>query len=141
MPPAENEKICNGNVVRYSHEEYGTLYLPLEDRPNSTGDGITNFHDRNKHPLWLAELLAGAVYDLHTDVPQFAWNVHMYDFATQIHLRDLEVCTFSHHVWDLLQDFFDDYKFKLQQQRPTAQSNSHDSPTPKKRKLVQSESE
>jgi hypothetical protein len=88
------------------------VYLPLEDRPNYTGAGIFNFHDTNKHPLWLAELLAGCVHELYADdIPESEWSAVAYNLFILITLKELNVCTFRHAVWDLLQDFFDDFKF------------------------------
>ena len=122
-----NEKLCNGNLVRYSHPDHGTMYLPLEDRPNYTGAEIFNFHDTNKHPLWLAELVASCVHELFADhILESEWCIFAYKACVQITLHKLVGCTFSHAVWDLLQDFIFNEFDQLR-----SQTDSHDTLTSK----------
>lgn len=59
----DEEKLCDGRMVRYCHVGFGTFFLPLQDMAN-TSDAYCS--DRRKNPVWLAELHVNWLYDAYT---------------------------------------------------------------------------
>jgi len=104
----DREKLSDGSMVRYSHHDFGTMYLPLQPRTS----GIVNPHsqisviDMGKHPLWLAELLAGNVYDNYTEIPSDNWNSFVQHALTVALLPTIDQYRFSNMAWNVLKSFF-----------------------------------
>lgn len=107
-------KLCNGSTVEYSHPDFGTVFLPLQ-YSISAEQGLqeqSSWADINKHPLWLAELLAGSIHDAFPEIPSHDWNWFAYHFLTVSSLSNYQHYNFIDAAWATLQSFFEGYYYQ-----------------------------
>lgn len=111
LEPELSGILCNSSLVQYSHPDFGTVYLPLQPMLSTASceHQQTSFIDTNKHPIWLAELLAWSVYDFHPEIPSSDWNWFVYKFFTVCSLAGFQDYTFIDSAWSVLQHFFEGY--------------------------------
>ena len=106
--------ICNGSLVEYYDPNFGRMCFPLQSPtlPDTDGADQQLNHtqaapDINKHPLWLAELMALRIHDDNPHIPVAEWNPWSHNVFALILLPIFDSYCFSNEAWDILVSFFD----------------------------------
>lgn len=90
------------------------MHFPLQSSTFPDADGADQqlndtqaAPDINKHPLWLAELMALRIHDAYTHIAVNEWNPWLHNVFALILLPEYDRYHSSTAAWDILVSFFD----------------------------------